>query len=140
MHGRVPFALRIPSESNLVRVTEQSVKDGVRQGGIPNGLVLVVNQELTGDKSRASPMPVFQEFKYIASVLITEGRQPPVIKNPKAVLAREAMSFACHPSPLVMGSSWSRRSNCKYRTVYPSRQARWPKAHASQVCRCRWDP
>ena len=41
----------------------------------------VLHRELTGDKSRASPMPVFQEFEHIASVLITEGSKPPVIKK-----------------------------------------------------------
>ena len=30
---------------------------------------------------RASPVPVFEEFKHITSVLITEGRQSPVIQN-----------------------------------------------------------
>jgi hypothetical protein len=41
----------------------------------------VVNRELTGDNGRASPVPVFEEFKHITSVLITEGRQSPVIQN-----------------------------------------------------------
>ena len=60
---------------------EQPVKDGISQGGIPNGLMPVVNRELTGDHGRASPVAVFQEFEHIASVLITAGSKPSVIKN-----------------------------------------------------------
>ena len=59
---------------------EQPVKDSISQGRIPKGLMPVLHRELTGDKSRASPMPVFQEFEHIASVLITEGSKPPVIE------------------------------------------------------------
>jgi hypothetical protein len=51
---------------------EQPVKDGISQGGIPNDVMPVVNRELTGDNGRASPVPVFEEFKHITSVLITE--------------------------------------------------------------------
>ena len=60
---------------------EQPVKDGVGQGGISNGLMPVVYRELTGDQGRAAPVPVFQVFKHITSVLIIEGRQSPVIEN-----------------------------------------------------------
>ena len=60
---------------------EQPVKDGVSQGRIPNGVMPVLHRELTGDQGRASPVPVFQEFEHITSVLITEGRQSPVIEN-----------------------------------------------------------
>ena len=58
---------------------EQPVKDGISQGGIPNGVMPVVHRELTGDNGRTAPVPVFQEFEHITSVLITEGRQSPVI-------------------------------------------------------------
>src|SRR5215470_17593382 len=54
-------------------------------------------------------------------------------KLSEAVLASEAISFGYRPSPLAIGSSWSRRGNRWYRTVYPSRQAWWPKAQLSQV-------
>src|SRR2546426_4148189 len=80
-HDGVPFAHRISSEGNLVRVMEQPVKDGISQGRIPNGVMPVVHRELTGDNRRTSPVPVFQEFEHITAVLITEGRQSPVIKN-----------------------------------------------------------
>ena len=70
-----------PSEAKLVRVMEQPVKDRVSQCGIPESLMPVLHRELTRDQGRASPVPVLQEFKYVASVLITERRQPPVIEN-----------------------------------------------------------
>src|SRR5215813_5187102 len=80
-HDGVPFAHRIPSESNLVRVMEQPVKNRVRQRGIPQRLMPVVHRELTRDNGRASPVPVFQEFEDVASILITENGKPPVIEN-----------------------------------------------------------
>ena len=59
---------------------EQPVKDSISQGRIPKRLMPVLHRELTGDDGRASPVPVFQEFEHIASVLITEGSKPPVIE------------------------------------------------------------
>jgi hypothetical protein len=41
----------------------------------------VVHRELTGDNGRTTPVPIFQELEEVASVLLTEGREPPVIKN-----------------------------------------------------------
>src|SRR5436309_1979688 len=38
-HGRMTFTHRLSSESNLVRVMEQAVKDRVSQGRIPQGLM-----------------------------------------------------------------------------------------------------
>ena len=49
---------------------EQPVKDGISQGGIPNGVMPVVHRELTGDNRRPSPVPIFQEFEHITSVLV----------------------------------------------------------------------
>jgi len=60
---------------------EQAVKDRVSQGRIPQRLMPMLHRELTGDHGRASPVPVFQEFKDIAAVLITEGGKSPVIEN-----------------------------------------------------------
>jgi len=60
---------------------EQPVKHRVSQRGIPQRLMPVIHRELTRDQGRTSPVPVFQEFEYVASVRITEGRQPPVIEN-----------------------------------------------------------
>jgi hypothetical protein len=60
---------------------EQPVKNRVSQRGIPQRLMPVVHRELTRDQGRASPVPVFQEFEYVTSVLIIESGQPPVIEN-----------------------------------------------------------
>src|SRR6266705_2865829 len=53
-HGRMPFTHRISSESNLVRVMEQAVKDRVSQGRIPQGLMPMLHWELAGDNGRAT--------------------------------------------------------------------------------------
>jgi hypothetical protein len=60
---------------------EQPVKNRVRQRGIPQRLMPMVHRELTRDNGRAAPVPVFQEFEDVASVLITESSKPPVIEN-----------------------------------------------------------
>jgi len=60
---------------------EQAVKDRVRQGRIPQGLMPMLQGELAGDQGRAPAVAVFQEFKDITAVLITERGKSPVIKN-----------------------------------------------------------
>ena len=76
----MPFTHRISSERNLVRVMEQAVKDRVSQGRIPQGLMPVLHWELAGDNGRATAVAVFQEFKDVAAVLVTEGGKSPVIQ------------------------------------------------------------
>jgi hypothetical protein len=49
---------------------KQPVKDSISQGRIPQRLMPVLHRELTGDDSRAAPVPVFQEFEHVAAVLI----------------------------------------------------------------------
>ena len=60
---------------------EQPVKNRVSQGRIPQGLMPVLHGELAGDNGCATAVAVFQEFKDVATVLITEGGKSPVIKN-----------------------------------------------------------
>jgi hypothetical protein len=60
---------------------EQAVKDRVRQGRIPQGLMPMLHWKLAGDKGRATAVAVFQDFKDVAAVLITEGGKSPVIEN-----------------------------------------------------------
>ena len=79
-HGRMPFTHRISSERHLVRVMEQAVKDRVRQGRIPQGLMPMLHGELAGNHGRATAVAVFQEFKDVAAVLVTEGGKSPVIQ------------------------------------------------------------
>src|SRR5215471_10107154 len=58
-HGCMPFTHRLSSERHLVRVMEQAVKDRVRQGRIPQGLMPMLHWELAGDHGRAPAMAVF---------------------------------------------------------------------------------
>ena len=60
---------------------EQPVTNRVSQWGIPESLMPVLHRELTRDPGRASPLPVFQKFESGTSVLLPEGRQPPVIEH-----------------------------------------------------------
>jgi hypothetical protein len=41
----------------------------------------MLHRELAGDHGRATAVAVFQEFKDVAAVLITEGGKSPVIEN-----------------------------------------------------------
>ena len=60
---------------------EQAVKDRVSQGRLPQGLMPMLHRQLAGDHGRATTVPVFQQFKDIAAVLIIERGQAPVIEN-----------------------------------------------------------
>ena len=76
----------------------QSVKDGIGQRWVPNGLMPMFHRERTGDNSRPSPVSVFQEFKQVSAILIIPGGKSTIIKN---------------QPPLAIGSSWKRRGNRK---------------------------
>ena len=60
---------------------EQAVKDGVRQGRIPQRFMPMLHRELACDYGRATAVTVFQEFEHIASVFVIESSKPPVVKN-----------------------------------------------------------
>ena len=90
---RLPFPHGFALQGDLVRVMDQAVKDRVGQRGIPQGLMPVLDRELTGDNGGPATVAIFEEFQQVAAVLITERGQSPVIENEKSVLARVVISF-----------------------------------------------
>jgi hypothetical protein len=63
----------------------------------------VVHRKLTGDNGRAAPVSIFQEFESVLSVFLTEGREPPVIKNEQIRLGQRAHELGIPPIPLGNG-------------------------------------
>ena len=84
---------------------EQAVKDRVRQGRIPQGLMPVLHRELAGDNGRASPVAVFQEFKHITSVLITEESMENLGMMPRRASPRPPWRVATRMAGLLRVSA-----------------------------------
>ena len=72
---------------------EQAVKDRVRQGRIPQGLMPMLPWARAGDQGRAPAVTVFQEGKDIAAVLITERGKSPVIENEQGGFGQRGHEF-----------------------------------------------
>jgi hypothetical protein len=53
---------------------DEPIENGVRQGGIAEVRVPMVNRQLAGDQGGALAMAIIKEFQEIASVLRVEGR------------------------------------------------------------------
>ena len=61
-------------ELNSVSVVNQSVQDGIGNGGVPDMIMPVFDRELTGDQSGTRSIPVFDDFEQVSSFRIREGR------------------------------------------------------------------
>lgn len=57
-----------PNEGQPMGVVDEPVQDGVGQGRVPDGLVPMLDRELTGDDGRASAMSVLEDLKQVASL------------------------------------------------------------------------
>jgi hypothetical protein len=58
----------------------QAVKERVGQRRITQGLMPVLDRQLAGDNRGSAIMAVFDDLQQVATVFITERREPPVIK------------------------------------------------------------
>ena len=59
----------------------QAVEDRVGQRWIPQGLMPVLDQQLTSDQRGAAIMAIFDDLEQVAPVLIAERREPSVIQD-----------------------------------------------------------
>jgi hypothetical protein len=78
---RRAFAHGLPLEGDLIRVMNEKVENGIGQGGMPNGVMPVLNWELTGDNRGAGAVAIFEDFEQIVAVVLTEWRSAEVIQD-----------------------------------------------------------
>lgn len=55
-------------------VVDQAIEDRVRECGVTDDIVPVVEGELAGDQRRPATIAVFEDFEEVAPFAITEGR------------------------------------------------------------------
>ena len=68
-------------ELDPVGAVDDTIENGIGQGGITDGVVPLLDRELTGDQRRSAAVPILYDFKQIAAVTIVELGQPPVVEN-----------------------------------------------------------
>ncbi len=60
---------------------DQAIQNGVRQGGIANAVMPVLDGQLTGDQGGTGLITVIQDLQEVMSVPISQGFQPPVVQH-----------------------------------------------------------
>jgi hypothetical protein len=73
---------------------DQAVKDRVGQRRITQGLMPVLDGQLAGDQRGPAIMAVFDDLQEVATVCITERREPPVIQDQQVGLGQGGQEFA----------------------------------------------
>jgi hypothetical protein len=73
---------------------DQAVKDRVGQRRITQGLMPVLDGQLAGDQRGPAIMAVFDDLQQVATVCITERREPPVIQDQQVGLGQGGQEFA----------------------------------------------
>ena len=64
-----------------MRVVEESVENGVAEGGISDGVVPVLDGDLAGDQRAAAGITVVEHLEEIVSSRAREGSEPPVVED-----------------------------------------------------------
>jgi len=80
----------------------QAVENRVGQRWITSGLMPMCDRQLAGDQRGPAIMAVFDDLQHVATVCITERREPPVIEDQHVGLRQCRQEFsrasgACRP-------------------------------------------
>src|SRR6266567_5772405 len=75
------LAHAVSLELEAVCVVNEAVENGVRDGGISDDLVPVIDRHLAGDDGRSALMAVVDDFEEIAPLLAGERGEAPVVED-----------------------------------------------------------
>ena len=64
-----------------VGVVNETVEDGVAEGGIADDVMPVLDGELTGDEGRASSVAVFEDIEKVTALGVVERGHPEVVEH-----------------------------------------------------------
>ena len=92
-----------------MRVVEQTVEDGVAEGGIANDIVPVLDGDLAGEERAAAGVAVVEDIEEVVSSLAESEASPQSSRTRSHVRARRWMTLGYDPSPRARVSSSSRR-------------------------------
>ena len=79
MGGDLSHAVSLECEA--VCVVDETVEDGVGDGGIGDDLVPVIDRHLAGDDGRSALMPVVDDLEQIATLFAGERSEAPVVED-----------------------------------------------------------
>ena len=71
----------VSPEDEAVCVVDETVENGVGDGGIGDDLVPVIDRDLAGDDGRATLMAVVDDLEEIAALVAGERSQSPVVED-----------------------------------------------------------
>src|SRR5512139_3377908 len=75
------FSLRFSFQFNTVSVVYEQVKNGIRQGGIGDAAVPLVNWDLCRDQGGGVAKAVIQDFENVLRILDRNGIAHPVVED-----------------------------------------------------------
>jgi len=64
-----------------VRIVDQSVKDGICEGGISDHLEPLIDRQLAGHDGRVTTLAVIEDFKQVATLGRCQNGQPPIVED-----------------------------------------------------------
>ncbi len=81
-------------ECQPVRVVHDPIEDCVGDGRIGDCLVPVIDRQLAGDDGRAAIVPILDDLKYVAPLLLGERGEAPIVQD-QQLDARQALEEPC---------------------------------------------
>ena len=75
------FAQALTTEFDAVGVVNDTIEDGIGNGGIADDLVPVFERQLAGDEYRSDVVAIFDDLEEISALVGIEGFRPPVIDD-----------------------------------------------------------
>ena len=92
-----------------MRVVEQSVEDGVAEGGIADDVVPVLDEDLAGEQRAAAGVAVVEDLEEVVASWPESEASPQSSRMRSHVRASRWMTLGYDPSPRARVSSSSRR-------------------------------
>ncbi len=98
---------------------DEPVEDGVGDGRVGDDLVPVIDRELAGHDGRAAIVPVVDDLQQVATLLLCQGGEPPVIEDQeldaRQVLEQPGMSAVAACQRQGIKQSW--HALIRYRAI-----------------------
>ena len=77
------FSQALAGQLDAIGVMDESIEDGVGDGGIADDFVPAVDGDLTGDDGRSALKSVLHDLEKIAPLVVAELIGPPVLQDEK---------------------------------------------------------
>ena len=88
------FAHALALEGDPVRVVHEAIEDGVGDGRIGDRVMPVIDRQLACHDRRAAAVPILDDLKYVATLLLGERGEAPIVQD-QQVNARQALEEPC---------------------------------------------